>query len=100
VKILRHQRITQFTVQYDCRADFREFVSAVSGTGGGAGLSKIKCVYFEKDNVFEEVEHFITETEQKYGLEIVRFRGSFKEGCDVMVQRYQTKAFLLGACVS
>ena len=44
----------------------------------------------------EEVEQFITETESRYGLEIVRFRGSFKEGCDEMVRRYQTKAFLLG----
>ena len=44
----------------------------------------------------DEVEQFIKDTEVRYGLEIVRFRGSFKEGCQEMVQRYNTRAFLLG----
>ena len=50
----------------------------------------------KKDNVFDEVEQFIQETEQTYGLEIVRFRCSFKEGCQRMVHQFNIKAFLLG----
>jgi FAD synthetase len=50
----------------------------------------------KKDNVFDEVEQFIQATEQTHGLEIVRFRCSFKEGCQRMVQQFGIKAFLLG----
>ena len=48
-------------------------------------LSKVQCVYFERDKVFDEVEDFIKETERTYSLKVVRFRGSFKEGCACMV---------------
>ena len=63
--------------------------AAAAGDGGDEvsplSLVQIRCVYFERDNVFDEVEDFIRQTESTFGLEIVRFRCSFKEGCQAMV---------------
>ena len=74
--------------------------AAAAGDGGDEvsplSLVQIRCVYFERDNVFDEVEDFIRQTESTFGLEIVRFRCSFKEGCQAMVEHHGIKAFLLG----
>jgi 3'-phosphoadenosine 5'-phosphosulfate sulfotransferase (PAPS reductase)/FAD synthetase len=61
-----------------------------------SSISRIKCVYFERENVFTEVEDFIKETEAAFGLNVVRLRCSFQEGCKYMVETHNTKAFLLG----
>eukprot|EP00040_Diaphanoeca_grandis_P005683 m.34014 g.34014 ORF g.34014 m.34014 type:complete len:267 (-) comp16916_c0_seq1:202-1002(-) len=58
--------------------------------------AKIKYVYFEQADEFEEVENFIDDISLKYGVEIIYPKGSFKDGLQEVIDTTEVKHIFIG----
>jgi FAD synthetase len=60
-----------------------------------AGLGPPLCVYWHESDCFPEVDAFVVDTTQRFGLQLRRYDGSFADGMADAVQR-GCRAVLLG----
>lgn len=58
--------------------------------------AKIKYVYFEQSDEFEEVENFIDDISLSHGIQIMYPKGSFKDGLQNMIDESGIKHIFIG----
>eukprot|EP00741_Cyanophora_paradoxa_P021227 tig00000237_g20488.t1 len=69
---------------------------AVSAEATNAALRRVRFVYFNSANMFQEIHEFLQQTSELYGVEIKFLDANYKAGLSELIRESKVKVILMG----